>query len=107
MKYQHVFVDDRGKIEAGVGYLRIIGVSQLFMCVEIITNGSFSGIGKPKIPSTISIIFTGSRIPIALFLSQDYLFGLNGVWMSISITSILKGILSPLLFRRELKKISF
>lgn len=102
-----IFVDDRGTIEAGVGYLRIIGLSQLFMCVEIITNGSFSGIGKPKIPSTISIIFTGSRIPIALFLSQEHLFGLNGVWMSIAITSIIKGILSPLLFRRQLKKISF
>jgi len=102
-----IFVDDSGTIEAGVGYIRIVGFSQLFMCVEIITNGSFSGIGKPKIPSTISIIFTGARIPIALFLSQEHLFGLNGVWMSISITSILKGILSPLLFRSQLKKISF
>ncbi len=102
-----IFVDDRGTLDAGAGYLRIIGLSQLFMCVEIITNGSFSGIGKPKIPSTISIIFTGSRIPIALFLSQEHLFGLNGVWMSIAITSIIKGILSPILFRRELNKISF
>lgn len=102
-----IFVDDKNTIEVGVGYLRIIGFSQLFMCVEIITNGSFSGIGKPKIPSTISIIFTGLRIPLALFLSQEDMFGLNGVWMSISITSILKGIISPTLFRRELKKLSF
>lgn len=102
-----IFVDDPGTVEAGVAYLRIIGFSQLFMCVEIITNGSFSGVGKPKIPSTISIIFTGMRIPLALFLAQEHLFGLNGVWMSISITSILKGILSPALFKREIKRLAF
>jgi len=100
-----IFVEDKNTVQIGVAYLRILGFSQLFMCVEIITNGSFSGIGKPKIPSTISIIFTGLRIPLALFLSQEHLFGLNGVWMSISISSILKGIISPILFRRELKKL--
>jgi MATE family, multidrug efflux pump len=102
-----IFISDPSTIKVGVGYLRIIGFSQLFMCVEVITNGSFSGIGNPKIPTTISIIFTGMRIPLALFLSQEHLFGLNGVWISISLTSILKGIISPVIFKRELKKLSF
>lgn len=102
-----IFVNDAGTIAAGAAYLRIVGFSQLFMCIEIVANGSFSGIGKPKIPSTISIICTGARIPIALYLSQDHLFGLNGVWMSISITSIVKGIISPIFFRAQIKKLSF
>ena len=102
-----IFVNDAGTIAAGAAYLRIVGFSQLFMCIEIVANGSFSGIGKPKIPSTISIVCTGARIPIALYLSQDHMFGLNGVWMSISITSIVKGIISPLFFRTQIKKLSF
>ncbi len=102
-----IFVDDASTIEAGVGYLRIIGISQIFMCAEMITTGSFSGIGRPKISSTISIILTAIRIPLALFLSRESLFGLNGVWMSISISSILKGIVAPIAFNYELKKINF
>lgn len=102
-----IFVTDPKTIDIGISYLRIIGISQLFMCIEIVTNGSFSGIGKPKIPSVLSIIFTALRIPLAIYLSQDYLFGLNGVWFSIAITTIVRSILSSLIFRNELNKIDW
>jgi len=74
----------------GVDYLRILGVSQLFMCLEITTEGSFAGLGKTLPPSIISIIFTSARIPLALLLAATAL-GLNGIWWSISISSIIKG----------------
>lgn len=101
-----IFVNDPGTIKIGVSYLRIIGLSQLFMCIEIITNGSYSGIGKPKVPSMISISVTSLRIPLALILSNENILGLNGVWISIALTSIIKGIISPLLFKKELKRIN-
>lgn len=100
-----IFVNDPKTVEAGVYYLRIVGASQLFMCFEIMTNGSFSGVGKPKVSSTISIICTSLRIPLALYLSQESMFGLNGVWMSISITTVFKGLITPGLFIQELKRI--
>ena len=57
----------------------------------------FNGIGKPKIPSSISIVFTLLRIPIAYILSR--FIGINGVWIAITVTSILKGITAYLVYR--------
>ena len=63
------------------------------MCIEIVVTGAFRGLGKTLIPSMISIILTGSRIPLAYLISNPNILGLNGIWWSISISSILKGTL--------------
>ena len=76
----------------GVDYLIILGVSQLFMSVEITTAGAFSGFGRTIPPSVTGITFTALRIPLALLLTGTAL-GLNGIWWSITISSIIKGIL--------------
>ena len=99
-----IFVEKPETVEISINYMRIIGLSQLFMCYEIVTNGAFSGIGKPKVPSIISIIFTSLRIPAALILSREEYFGLNGVWISIALSSVVKGILSPLIFKKYLNE---
>ena len=63
------------------------------MCIEITTTAIFKGIGRTYIPSSISIIFTGARIPMAMVLSSATLLGLNGIWWSISLSSVIKGVL--------------
>ncbi len=93
-----IFINNPETVKAGVLYLRIVGLSQIFMCIEMISNGAFTGIGKPHIPSLISVIFTSFRIPMALFLSSSFIFGLEGVWMSISISSLIKGTVSMTVF---------
>ena len=40
-----VFIQEAEVLPMGVDYLRILGVSQLFMCMEITTAGAFSGLG--------------------------------------------------------------
>jgi len=87
------FIPEESTLPYGIAYLKILGVSQLFMCIEIATAGAFNGVGKTLPPSLISIVFTGLRIPMALILSSPNLLGLNGVWWSISISSVIKGIL--------------
>jgi len=62
------------------------------MCIEITTGGAFNGIGRTYPPSIVSITLTAARIPLALFLSQPSMLGMSGVWWSISISSVLKGI---------------
>lgn len=99
-----IFIDDEKTLEIGVQYLRIVGLSQVFMCLEIVNSGAFSGIGKPKIASIIGITFTSLRIPIAFILAK--IFGINGIWMTISGTTVVKGILSTYLFLKE-KKYNF
>ena len=98
-----MFFKDEKMITLGISYLSIVGFSQLFMCAEITTSGAFNGMGKTLQPTLISIIFTSLRIPIALILIP--LLGLNGIWWSISLTSIAKGILVVVLFLIVLKKI--
>ena len=90
--------DDPVAISMGKSYMFILGYSQLFMCIEITTSGAFNGLGRTLIPSIISILFTGLRIPAALFLSGELGLGLDGVWWSISGSSIIKGILLTLIF---------
>lgn len=92
-----VFITEQDVIPLGVDYLRILGVSQLFMSLEITTAGAFSGYGKTVPPSVVSIVFTALRIPLAMFLVHTAL-GLNGIWWSIAISSIFKGILLFLWF---------
>jgi len=88
-----IFIPEEEAIAHGVVYLRILGVSQIFMCLEITTSGAFNGLGRTLPPSIVSILFTGLRVPAALALSKAELLGLNGVWWSISLSSVLKGII--------------
>lgn len=102
-----IFIQEEMAIKEGTIYLKILGYSQLFMCIEIITSGAFKGLGKTSIPSIISIIFTGLRVPTAYLISNPSLLGLNGVWWSITISSIIKGILmlSVFLVMKRKKKL--
>lgn len=86
------FLPEEEAVWLGTSYLRILGYSQLFMCIEILTSGGFNGFGKTLPPSFVSIFFNALRIPLALLLSSTAL-DLNGVWWSITLTSICKGIL--------------
>lgn len=98
------FFIEKDVIEEGVIYLRILGVSQIFMTIEIATAGAFNGLGRTFPPSLVGIILTGLRVPFAMFLSSDTLLGLNGVWWSISISSVFKGLLLMIWFIIILKK---
>lgn len=84
------FIHEPNILPYGIDYLKILGYSQLFMCIEIATQGAFNGLGKTLPPGIVSIVFTSARIPMAILFSH-YL-GVNGVWWAISISSIIKGI---------------
>ena len=98
-----IFITEADVIPLGVDYLRILGYSQLFMCMEILTAGAFSAYGQTLIPSIVSIVFTSMRIPGAFLLGKTAL-GLNGVWWSISLSSVVKGLLLVSLFMVFMKK---
>ena len=93
-----LFINEPEVIKQGADYLRILGYSQVFMCLEITTTGAFFGVGKTLIPSVISTIFTGLRVPAALILASSLALGVDGVWWSISLSSVVKGILLVIAF---------
>ena len=105
-----IFIQEEEAIKQGTVYLQILGLSQFFMCIEIATGGAFNGLGKTIPPSVVGIIFTGLRVPAAMILSSAALLGLNGVWWSISITSVIKGLILTMwfiIFIRRYKRYEF
>lgn len=92
-----IFITEADVLPMGADYLRILGLSQLFMCIESTSAGAFQGLGKP-IPSTVTgVLGNAARIPMAIVFSATAL-GLNGIWWSISISSIAKGIVVTVWF---------
>ena len=86
-----VFFHEEKAMEIAISYLIIIGFSETFMTIELMTIGALSGLGMTKLCSIISITFTSARIPLAIILGG--LIGLSGIWWALSITSIIKGII--------------
>ncbi|HIQ59927.1 MAG TPA: MATE family efflux transporter [Candidatus Merdivicinus intestinavium] len=100
-----IFIPDAALLPMGVDYLTILGLSQMFMCWESVTSGAYSGFGHTLTPSLVSIILTAARIPAAMLLSATPL-ELNGIWWSISLSSICKGLLLVILFALFLRKLT-
>ncbi len=86
------FLHEEEAINLGVRYLSILAISQFFMCIEITTGGVFNGIGRTIPPSVVGISLTALRIPLALYLGQTQYCGVTGVWWSITISSVIKGV---------------
>ena len=65
-----LFFHEKEVLDTAVNYLVIIGFSEVFMSIELMTVGALSGLGRTRLSSTISVILTGSRIPLALILTH-------------------------------------
>ena len=86
------FIPEQGAIDLGYKYLKILAISQVFMTLEISTQGAFNGFGKTIPPTVVSILFTGLRIPFGVLLTEYITKDVTGFWWSISISSIIKGV---------------
>jgi len=99
-----VFVPELPAILAGGIYLRISGYSQLFMMMEITTQGLFYGTGRTLPPAIISITCNYLRIPLAIVFTSMGM-GVVGIWWAISGTSIAKGVFATMWFAIIRKRI--
>lgn len=86
-----IIVPDPVAYIAGGVYLRINGFSQLFMMLEITTQGFFHGIGRSTIPAAVSIFGNLVRIPLAYTILYFYP-SIEGLWYAIAISTTLKGL---------------
>ena len=94
-----IFFHEAEVVSISIDYLMIVGISEAFMCVELMTVGALSGLGRTKLCSLISILLTGSRVPLAVMLSMMSL-ALNGIWSALTLSSVAKGILFVITFHR-------
>ncbi len=86
-----IFFHEANVVGISIDYLRIVGISEAFMCVELMTVGALSGLGRTKLCSIISIVFTAARVPLAVALAASPL-GLNGIWWALTLSSVVKGV---------------
>ena len=94
-----LFVPEPAAKAAGGEYLFIMAFCQIFMMLEITTMGMWNGHGKTIPPAIISMTFNAARIPLALWLA--HIMGIQGVWLSITISASLKGIVSAICWLRR------
>jgi len=98
-----LFISEPDVVADGVVYLKVLGVSQMFVCEENLTIGALSGLGKTMQASVICILLTAARIPLAMALVATPL-GLSGVWWAITLSSVCKGIIYVIYFMFVMKK---
>ena len=94
-----IFFHEPEAFSVTVSYLHIIAVCEAFMCLEVMTVGALSGLGLTRLCSKVSILLTGARIPLAYLLCRTSL-GLDGIWWAYSVSSVAKGTVFYLLFRK-------
>lgn len=87
-----IFVPEARVIELGRDYLWYLSFCQVFFCLESVGAGALRGMGRTLPPSISSIVMNGLRIPTVYLLSQTPL-GLDGIWLGVSLTAALRGLL--------------
>ena len=93
-----LFVDDRATIEDGGLYLRIVGLTQVAMAVELVLAGAFQGAGDTVPPMIVSSSLTAVRVPLAYVLASSWGMGASGIYWAISLSTLLKGATMSLWF---------
>lgn len=93
---------DPDAIVSGIDYLKILAFSQYFMALEIGTTGMLNGLGLTRYPALNAMVLNVSRIPMALLFMP--IFQVNGIWIAMSLSSVLKGIFLTLIYYYLRKK---
>lgn len=100
-----VFINEPTTLSAGSAYLKILAISQIFSAIEQVTAGAFNGCGRTTPPAIVGILLTGARIPLAYYLITIPSLELNGIWWSISLSSVLKGIVLAIWYQSFQKRL--
>jgi putative MATE family efflux protein len=97
-KIAGIFTNDAAVISTAKVYNMIAAFGIYFAMSEGIFAGAFAGAGNSLPPLLIYLPVTALRIPLCAILAPIY--GMNGIWIAIFSTSIAKGILIALWFKR-------
>lgn len=82
---------DPNVVKHVVDYLFIIGIGELFLGWELLFQGALNGLGLSKTYMPVLFPLTLSRIPLAYVLGITLGLGTIGIWIAISLTTVLKG----------------
>jgi putative MATE family efflux protein len=94
-----VFSNDAAVLDAGVPYLRILGIAMPFMAVEIVLENAFAGAGDNVPPMVISVPMNLIRVPLLVWTTTIGA-GLLGIVWVVTSTAVARGILAAVWFHR-------
>lgn len=99
-----IIVPHEDAMNAGAQYLFVMGTVQIFMMLEITSQGMFNGVGRTVEPAVISVTFNALRIPLAIYMATT-MGSVMGVWWAMAISTMCKGIILPIWFSFVYKRI--
>jgi putative MATE family efflux protein len=101
-----IFVSDPKAVAEGTEFLRIVALSQIFMGWEIVYGGAFMGSGNTVPPMKTALVTSLVRFPLAWGLALPLGLGSTGVWWTITLTCIARGLWVTAWFRRAAPRFS-
>ncbi|MFT4625655.1 MAG: putative MATE family efflux protein [Myxococcota bacterium] len=96
-----LLIDDPAIVAAGGLYLAVQAPVLVFMGLETVYDGAFTGAGHTQPPFWIGTTLTAARIPIASLLAYDLEFGVVGIWFAIAASTTVKGLAMWVWFQRK------
>jgi putative MATE family efflux protein len=93
------FTADLQVLDLGEPYLRVIGLCQAFMVLELVFAGGFAGAGDTVPPMLVELPIAAARVPLCWFAAVTLGMGPLGIAWVLSLTAIIRGILIWLWFR--------
>ena len=88
--FGRLFTSDPAVIAESARYLRIGALSTLFAGAELVLEGALGGAGDTLPPMITSTALTALRIPLAAWAASRW--GTSGIWWTISLTALGRGV---------------
>lgn len=95
------FANSPQTIAAGASYLRIQSAVFVFMALECVYQGGFTGVGRTVPAFWIGATGTAMRIPLAAGLAWGLGWGVEGIWWAIALSTLTKGLAMAFWFERS------
>ncbi len=94
--------NDPEAIAEGARVLFVFGLAEWALTTEIGTLGAFNGLGLTFAPAVVEVVTNLMRIPMALFLMDS--MGILGIWITMSVSMVMKGVILFGMFMYKMKK---
>ena len=88
-----LFLPDPAFTGMSLAYLRILAIAQIPMCMEGAASNAFRGLGRTTPPAIVNTTCNVLRVIFVYLLSMSAL-GLNGIWVGITASHLVKGVWS-------------
>jgi putative MATE family efflux protein len=97
LDFGRLFTNDPAVIAESARYLRIGALSTLFAGAELVLEGALGGAGDTLPPMLTSTALTALRIPLAAWAASRW--GTSGIWWTISLTALGRGVAMMVLWK--------